>query len=156
MNCNKCGYSGSFDDKFCLACGTPFEQVQIASQKQAFLGNDASSQNWGESNSPGWSNQDFNKASFNQHSQPSQASARPVVTGLVLGIVGIFLCALNILIPFVHIVGLAFGITATVLGAGGIRHKAGFAVASMVLGIIGIVFAASMGFIGCMTTRILW
>lgn|GEM_PF-2291604 len=35
MNCNKCGYSGSPDARFCIACGATIEQAQAVIQQSA-------------------------------------------------------------------------------------------------------------------------
>jgi len=92
----------------------------------------------------------FQANQFNQSPPPNPAAAKPyVITGIILGVIGIILCILNFWIPVVYIVGLGLGITATVLGTIVRRMGAKSGTAALALGIVGIVLGALFLTLGC-------
>ena len=73
-----------------------------------------------------------------------------------MGIIGVVLCLMNIIIPFVHLVGLGLGIAATVIGSRGLKAKLRYSVGSLVLGIIAISLGVLMMILGMVLATILW
>ena len=85
----------------------------------------------------------FNSADYDKavETKTEQYAAQQKNSGglLAMGILSIVLCVLNLVIPFVHIIGIILGIIAVSMASPRMKHKVPLSVGAFVTGLIGII-----------------
>lgn len=147
MHCVNCGSELSDGIKYCPSCGSQVKRendLNIMNNYSNSSTNSSTNTNSNTNINSNNSRQLFSTSDYNNIvnnvSEEQHANQNAGTLPFILGIFSLFLCALNLFLPYVHLFGIILGIIALTLSSKNLKFKVKLNTAGFVLGLLGLLF----------------